>query len=109
VTSTTNTAFDISRLTGVATQTVRMTPPEPVEVRVVNLSHCPHCSGTLVQPLMYQSRDFGYLLHLRCPDCGEESKGVWDDLTVEAYDRILEAGTDACIEIVEALHREVQE
>lgn len=104
-----NTAFEISRLTGIATQTVRMTPPEPIEVAVVNLSSCPHCTGMLVQPLSYCARDFGYMLHLRCPDCGEESRGVWDDLTVEAYDRILEAGTDACIEAVEAIHREVGE
>lgn len=104
-----NTTFDISRLTSASTQTIRMTPPEPVEVNVINLSHCPECAGSLVQPVRYECRDFGYYLHLRCPDCGNEMKGMWDDLTVEAYDRILEAATDACIEAVEALHREVDD
>lgn len=104
-------SFSLSEYVRDAVQTVRMMPEEPigVDIKVVNLAHCPSCRSNLVTPVSHEQLDFGYWLHLRCPNCDEEFRGVWDDYTVGAYDEHLAEATDMCIDMVDLLQQSIEE
>lgn len=83
-------------------------PPMPttVEMDVVNLAHCPECRDNLVHPVSCQRVSGGYYLKLRCPNCEAIMSGVWDDVTVGAYDHLLGHGTDLVMQTLDQLYHD---
>ena len=77
---------------------------------VSGLECCGGCAGDLVHPVDWrETADDRWELELRCPNCGWTQHGEFDQDVVEAYDLVLNEGTDALIETLEQLQRENME
>ena len=64
------------------------------EVR--QLEVCGGCGGDRVHPTEWDEvEEMRWQLALRCPDCEAVRSGVFDQDSVEAFDEILDAGTDS--------------
>jgi hypothetical protein len=60
----------------------------------VDLTACPACKGTLVQPVEWSTiGETHWYAKLRCPDCELLRNVVFDNATAERYDRQLDQGT----------------
>jgi len=74
------------------------------------LESCGGCAGDLVHPIDWrETADDRWELELRCPNCGWMQHGEYDQDVVEAYDAVLNEGTDALIQTLERLQRENME
>lgn len=59
------------------------------------LNCCPSCTGDLVYPLTWEDCEDGtWTIERRCPNCEWSEVGSFDQNAVEAYDDILENGTE---------------
>ena len=77
----------------------------PADARDLHL--CPTCRGHFVQPTEWETIDDAHWkVALRCPDCGWEAVGVYEQAVMDRYDRVLDAGADALIRDLRDLVRE---
>ena len=80
------------------------------ETTEAGLESCPDCSSRLVYPVDWREADEDHWeLELRCPNCEWGDRSIHRQDTVEVFDEILNAGTDALIETLEKLTRENME
>lgn len=58
---------------------------------------CPACNSNLVQPIRRErtARSGYWRLWRHCPDCGWGCESIHETLQLNAYDRVLKAGTKA--------------
>ena len=71
------------------------------------LEACPSCASRLVYPVDWREVDEQrWELELRCPNCEWSSRSVHSQGEVEAFDEVLNAGTDELIEALETATRE---
>jgi hypothetical protein len=77
-----------------ARQLARLVPvPRSVRPRLLDLSECPHCASTYVQPTDGKALPDGKVsLTLRCPDCGSWMSGTFSAERVRELDRQLTLG-----------------
>lgn len=74
---------------------------------IVQLECCEWCDRTLVYPLRWRDiGSAGWWLELYCPDCEQLVELEVDHESVERFDRVLNARTDALIDDLEKLERE---
>ena len=69
---------------------------------------CPHCASPLVQPTCWeQAGDRGHWrLWRRCPECEWSCDAVHGEREIDAYDEVLDAGTQALSGVLKQLERE---
>jgi hypothetical protein len=69
---------------------------------------CPECGSKLVQPTRWeQTASRGHWrLWRRCPDCEWRADGVHGEGEIDAYDEVLDDGTEAVTAKLEELERE---
>jgi len=72
-------------------------PPEPdAPARALHL--CDACGSDLVHPVAWQEAGpTHWEVDLRCPNCGLEETGVFDQATVDRFDDELDRGTRALV------------
>jgi hypothetical protein len=59
------------------------------------LHECPQCTSELVQPEWWEEADSGsWRVGLRCPECEHRHEGVYPQPVVDAYDELLNDGSD---------------
>jgi hypothetical protein len=81
-------------------------PERPTEEPSAALHVCPECASELVQPIRWAPVDSRrWRVELRCPECEWGSDEVHDQGELDAYDDVLEAGTDALIADLALLQR----
>jgi hypothetical protein len=62
------------------------------------LEVCPCCDSGLVYPLDWEPADLGqWRVGLRCPDCEWLGGGVYGQDAVDAFDEVLDYGTEALL------------
>src|SRR5262245_7720408 len=62
------------------------------------LEVCPCCDSGLVYPLDWEPADAGHWrVGLRCPDCEWLGGGVYGQDVVDAFDEVLDDGTEALL------------
>jgi hypothetical protein len=69
---------------------------------------CPGCGSNLVQPTRWEqtaSRSH-WRLWRRCPECEWRTDGVYGEREIDAYDEVLDDGTEAVATKLEELERE---
>ena len=77
-------------------------PPAPSH----GMHVCPGCRGELVFPTDWSpTTDGRWNVVLRCPECEWTGEGVHTQPEVDAFDRVLDAGTDALSEDLRLLTR----
>ena len=85
-------------------QTKRVVLPSGKTIEVVyfgdrshdDLHVCTHCESTLAYPTTWEEADNEHwLVTIRCPECESLREGVFNQDAVEAFDEVLDAGTDA--------------
>jgi hypothetical protein len=70
------------------------------------LGCCPDCRGDLVQPVDWEEHDANrWKIDLRCPNCYWTGTGIWDERVVEAFDEILDRGTQTLLRDLRRLAR----
>jgi hypothetical protein len=74
----------------------------PTRHEVAPLSHtrdmhvCRDCDSELVYPTSWDEEPgAGWRVTLRCPECDSNRDGVFSETAVEAFDEVLERGSDA--------------
>jgi len=69
---------------------------------------CPRCSSGLVQPIRWeQTASRGHWrLWRRCPECEWCADGIHGEPEIDAYDEVLDDGTEAVTTKLEELERE---
>ncbi|HEX3174269.1 MAG TPA: hypothetical protein VHQ43_08635 [Solirubrobacterales bacterium] len=69
---------------------------------------CPGCGSRLVQPIRWeQTASRGHWrLWRRCPECEWHADGVHGEREIDAYDEVLDDGTEAVAAKLEELERE---
>jgi DNA replicative helicase MCM subunit Mcm2 (Cdc46/Mcm family) len=69
---------------------------------------CPECGSKLVQPVRWeQTASRGrWRLWRRCPECEWRADGVHGEHEIDAYDEVLDDGTEAVASKLEELERE---
>jgi hypothetical protein len=71
-----------------------------------DLSVCRSCRSTLVYPLEWEEAGPRHWeVTLRCPECQGVERGVFDQATVDRFDEVLDAGTDAVVADLKRLMR----
>lgn len=71
-----------------------------------SLHICPACNSELVYPLNWSEVEAGlWAVTVRCPDCEDVRSGVFDQRTVEQFDRELDHGLDQLIGDLDHLER----
>ncbi|SRR5712691_4344419 len=79
---------------------------EPV-LRVRRIEICPECDSDRVHPVDWHEVDErSWRLDVRCPDCRWLGTDVFGQDEVERYDDLLNAGTDAMIDVLERVTRQ---
>jgi hypothetical protein len=75
---------------------------------IAGLHVCPRCDSRLVQPACWeQTDDRGHWrLWRRCPECSWHGEGVHGEGEIDAFDRELDAGTEALAGLLRELERE---
>ena len=67
---------------------------------------CPSCSGQLVYPVSWEERvGDTWKLNLRCPDCEWRGSGEFGQRVVEAFDDVLNDGTEAMLNALRSASR----
>ena len=87
-------------------------PAPPSEPRPCSdeLHVCPTCESPLVHPTDWeQVGDAEWDLNLRCPNCEWGERSMHSQEQVEAFDEILNGGTDTLIDSLERLTRDNME
>jgi len=70
------------------------------------LGVCPDCHGELVQPVDWEEHDANsWKIDLRCPNCDWTGNGIWDEQVVEAFDEVLDRGTQTLLRDLRRLAR----
>jgi hypothetical protein len=95
------------------------TPGEPAQATAeagqpstppASLECCPSCASGLVYPVDWREVDEQrWELELRCPNCEWSARSTHSQAEVEAYDEVLNQGTDVLIEALETVTRENME
>jgi DNA-directed RNA polymerase subunit RPC12/RpoP len=69
---------------------------------------CPECGSKLVQPTRWeQTASRGHWrLWRRCPECEWRADGIYGEREIDAYDEVLDDGTEAVASKLEDLERE---
>jgi len=63
---------------------------------LADLHVCPECGSGLVHPIDWEPIDDGHWqVTLRCPECEWRSAGLYEQATLDRFDRVLDAGTDS--------------
>lgn len=71
-----------------------------------SLHICSDCESKLVYPLNWSEVEAGlWAVTVRCPDCEATRTGVFDQRTVEQFDKELDRGLDQLIEDLSHLER----
>jgi hypothetical protein len=71
-----------------------------------DLSVCRSCRSTLVYPLEWEEAGPRHWeVTLRCPECYGVESGIFDQATVDRFDEVLDAGTDAVVADLKRLMR----
>lgn len=72
------------------------------------LHACPRCDSKLVQPVRWEQTGerSRWRLWRRCPECGWQGEGVHGEGEIDAFDRELDAGTEALAGLLRELERE---
>ena len=79
-------------------------PGGPVEHD--QLGVCPECRGDLVQPVDWEEHDANsWKIDLRCPNCDWTGSGIWGEDVVEAFDEVLDRGTQTLLRDLRRLAR----
>lgn len=84
-------------VTAPCAETAVQTPPEdaPAEREALPLHLCPDCGGEMVYPVSWEERDDDHWrIDRRCPNCEWRDLGEFDQATVEAFDDVLNDGTE---------------
>jgi hypothetical protein len=80
-------------------------PEGPVE-RDERLGVCPDCRGEHVQPVDWEEHDASrWKIDLRCPNCYWTGSGIWNEEVVEAFDEVLDRGTQTLLRDLRGLAR----
>jgi hypothetical protein len=80
--------------------------PTPSAVPVEDLHVCPECDRGLVYPVEWEEVSATHWqVLLRCPSCEWNELGVFDQDTVDHFDRQLDVGTEALIRDLKRLTR----
>jgi hypothetical protein len=67
---------------------------------------CPDCRRPLVHPVDWEeASDTDWRVHLRCPNCGWQTIGIFDQATMDRFDEQLDAGTAALLQDLKRLTR----
>ena len=67
---------------------------------------CPKCSSKLVYPVDWNEVEAGlWAVSVCCPDCQKVRSGIFDQRTVERFDRELDEGLDRLIDDLSHLER----
>src|SRR4051812_29336387 len=83
-------------------------PAVPLEPTApgVDLSRCSACDSALVYPVDWQEAGPRHWeVTLRCPECEQQTLGVFDQGTVDRFDEALDDGTDALVRDLKRLMR----
>ena len=71
-----------------------------------SLHICSDCESKLVYPLNWSEVEAGlWAVTVRCPDCEATRTGVFDQRTVEGFDKELDRGLDQLIDDLSHLER----
>ena len=71
---------------------------------------CPECDSDLVQPIDWRERDRdNWAVELRCPECEWRGDGVFTQLQVDRFDRVLDAGARSLVDDLRRLTRDNME
>lgn len=77
-----------------------------VETGSADLESCPGCGSDLVHPVEWSPLDAcHWRVELRCPECERREIGVYDQASLDRFDRILDAATDAMVANLRRLQR----
>ena len=79
---------------------------EPRSTRGLHV--CPSCDSVLVQPTAWkQAGDRGHWrLWRRCPECEWRHNGIFGEREIDAYDEVLDGGTEALARNLKQIERE---
>ena len=73
---------------------------------VVDLHICPECASGLVHPTDWMPMDDAHWrVSLRCPECEWQSVGLFEQVVLDRFDQILDAGTDTLYADLRRLER----
>lgn len=72
---------------------------------------CPQCGSELVQPTRWEqtSSRGHWRLWRRCPECEWRSDGIHGEREIDAYDEVLDDGTEVLAEKLQNLERETMQ
>jgi hypothetical protein len=71
---------------------------------------CPECRSNLVQPIDWCERDAdNWAVELRCPECEWIGGGIFSQIQVDRYDRMLDDSQQSIINDLKKLTRENME
>lgn len=77
-----------------------------LEGAAADLHVCPGCRSDLVHPVEWTPVDARHWrVELRCPECERRSLGIYDQATLDRFDAILDAGTDAMVASLRRIQR----
>jgi hypothetical protein len=86
--------------TGARAETAVEHAPEPASAPPARIGDaplhvCPACQGEMVYPVAWEERDEDHWrIERRCPNCEWRHVGEFDQVTVEAFDDVLNDGTE---------------
>jgi len=79
-------------------------------VRELELHVCPECSSKLVHPTDWEPVGHArWRVELRCPECEWFGSGVHDQKVMDAFDEVLDDGTERLLEDLSELSRAIME
>jgi hypothetical protein len=71
---------------------------------------CPECSSSLVHPTDWEPAGRGrWRVDLRCPECEWFDSGIYDQEVMDAFDEVLDQGTEGLLEDLAELSRAIME